>query len=154
MKGIHAIEYNRYFKQFPDRYHVPPNTWISCSLESRELLKICLDRLKGLKKLHIIDASFIWTEPHSKRIKVKLKLQKEVGTLFFYSGLLNLPFLQIMNAIIQQLLVVEYTVQYQMCEDCHRREAQDFWRSVIQIRQKAKISNSVNADCVARVYYS
>ncbi len=25
-----------------------------------------------------MDAGFIWTEPHSKRIKVKLSIQKEV----------------------------------------------------------------------------
>ena len=45
-----------------------------------------------------------------------------------------------MNAIIQQVLVVEYIVQNQMCEDCHRREAQDFWRSVVQVRQKARLA--------------
>jgi len=29
-------------------------------------------------QVHLIDASFVWTEPHSKRIKVKLVVQKEV----------------------------------------------------------------------------
>ena len=24
-----------------------------------------------------------------------------------------------------------------MCDDCHRREAKDFWRAVVQVRQKA-----------------
>jgi nonsense-mediated mRNA decay protein 3 len=51
---------------------------VSCSLESRELLAICLKRLKGLSKVHLVDAGFVWTEPHSKRIKVKLTIQKEV----------------------------------------------------------------------------
>jgi NMD protein affecting ribosome stability and mRNA decay len=40
------------------------------------------------------------------------------------------------SAILQQVFVVEYVVQHQMCEDCHRREAQDFWRALVQIRQK------------------
>lgn len=61
------------------RYLLPPNTWVSCSLESRELLRICLTRLKGLSKVHLIDAGFVWTEPHSKRIKVKLSIQKEAS---------------------------------------------------------------------------
>jgi len=29
-------------------------------------------------QVRLIDASFMWTEPHSKRIKVKLVVQKEV----------------------------------------------------------------------------
>lgn len=52
------------------RYFEPPSEWISCALESRELLTLCLNRLKGLNKVKLIDAGFIWTEPHSKRIKV------------------------------------------------------------------------------------
>lgn len=103
-----------------ERYLLPPSAWVSCSLESKELLRICLSRLKGLSKVHVIDAGFIWTEPHSKRIKVKLTIQKEV----------------LGSTILQQVFVVEYIVQHQMCEDCHRREAQDFWRAVVQVRQK------------------
>ena len=29
-------------------------------------------------KVRLVDAGFVWTEPHSKRIKVKLTIQKEV----------------------------------------------------------------------------
>ena len=29
--------------------------------------------------MHLVDAGFIWTEPHSKRVKVKLTVQKEVN---------------------------------------------------------------------------
>ena len=31
---------------------------------------------------------------------------------------------------------MEYIVHYQMCDECHRREAKDFWRAVVQVRQK------------------
>ena len=31
-----------------------------------------------IKQVKLIDASFIWTEPHSKRLKLKLTIQKEV----------------------------------------------------------------------------
>ncbi len=61
------------------RYLQPPATWITCTLESTELLSVCLKRLKGLAKVHLVDAGFIWTEPHSKRVKVKLTIQKEVN---------------------------------------------------------------------------
>ena len=60
------------------RYLQPPSAWVSCVLESRELLSLCLKKLKGLSKVHLVDAGFVWTEPHSKRIKVKLTVQKEV----------------------------------------------------------------------------
>jgi NMD protein affecting ribosome stability and mRNA decay len=62
------------------RYLQPPNTWMAAKLESRELLSIILKRLKGISKVRLIDAGFVWTEPHSMRIKVKLTIQKEVGT--------------------------------------------------------------------------
>lgn len=52
--------------------------WILCSRESRELLAICLKKINGLNKLKMIDAKFIWTEEHSRRIKVQLVVQKEI----------------------------------------------------------------------------
>lgn len=70
--------------------------------------------------MRLIDAGFIWTEPHSKRIKVKLTIQKEV-----YAG-----------AILQQIFVVEYVVSNQMCDQCHRLEANDTWKAIVQVRQK------------------
>ncbi|XP_074656149.1 60S ribosomal export protein NMD3-like [Tubulanus polymorphus] len=103
-----------------ERYHQPPAAWVPAALESRELLSICLKKLKGLSKVRLIDASFVWTEPHSKRIKVKLTIQKEVNN----------------GAILQQTFIVEYIVSNQMCDDCHRVEAKDYWKAVVQVRQK------------------
>lgn len=40
------------------------------------------------------------------------------------------------GAVLQQVFVVEFTVNNNMCDDCHRVEAKDFWRAVVQIRQK------------------
>ena len=65
-----------------ERYLSPPQNWLPAELESRELLAICLRRLKGLKEVRLIDAGFIWTEPHSKRLRVKLTVQKEVRRAF------------------------------------------------------------------------
>jgi len=33
----------------------------------------------SLQKVRLTDASFVWTEPHSKRVKVQLSVQKEVS---------------------------------------------------------------------------
>ena len=43
------------------------------------------------------------------------------------------------GAILQQTVVVEFIVNGQMCDDCRRREAKDFWRAVVQVRQKVCI---------------
>jgi nonsense-mediated mRNA decay protein 3 len=48
----------------------PP--WQSCELESPELLSLCLKNIKGLKRVKLIDAGFVYTEAHSRRLKVKL----------------------------------------------------------------------------------
>jgi nonsense-mediated mRNA decay protein 3 len=52
---------------------------VYCELESKELLSICLKRVKGLGKVKLIDAKFLFTEAHSKRLVVELTVQKEVG---------------------------------------------------------------------------
>ncbi|XP_076812287.1 60S ribosomal export protein NMD3-like [Clavelina lepadiformis] len=105
-----------------ERYLSPPATWISASLESRELLAVCLKRMKtALQRVRLVDASFIWTEPHSKRVKVKITIQKEVDG----------------GTFLEQTFIVEYVVHNHMCTDCHRVEAKDFWNSSVQVRQKA-----------------
>jgi len=110
------------FCRFCERYLQPPQQWVQAALESRELMALCLKKLKGLARVKLIDASFLWTEPHSKRLKVKLQVQAEV----------------LGGAILQQTFVVEYTVAYQMCPDCHRTEAKDHWNCLVQVRQKTK----------------
>jgi len=111
-----------HYCKFCERYLNPPQQWVSAALESRELMALCLKKLKNLSKVKLIDANFLWTEPHSKRIKVKLAIQAEV----------------LGGAILQQTFVVEYVVAYQMCSDCHRVEAKDHWNALVQIRQKTQ----------------
>ena len=49
--------------------------------------------------------------------------------------------IQVMGStILEQVFVVEYIVHHQMCDECHRREAKDFWRAVVQVRQKVQCS--------------
>lgn len=103
-----------------ERYLNPPQSWVTAQLESRELLAICLRKLRGLNKVRLIDAGFIWTEPHSKRLRVKLTVQKEVLT----------------STVLQQVFEIEYIVQYGQCPDCTRLAAKNTWRAQVQLRQK------------------
>jgi nonsense-mediated mRNA decay protein 3 len=61
-----------------ERFLSPPSAWTLARPESAELLSICLKKLKGLNKVRLTDARFIWTEPHSKRLRVAVTIQKEV----------------------------------------------------------------------------
>ncbi|CAO3591254.1 unnamed protein product [Absidia cylindrospora] len=105
-----------------ERYLQPPGMWVAAALESRELLSICLKKLKGLSKVRLLDAGFIWTEPHSRRIKVKLTIQKEVFA----------------NTVLQQIFDVEFVVAGQQCDECTRMAAQNTWKAVVQVRQKVE----------------
>lgn len=108
-----------YFCKKCERYQAM-GQWVVAELESRELMSLLLKKLKNLNRVHLIDANFIWTEPHSRRLKIKLTVQKEVMG----------------GAILQQIFIVEYIVHTSMCDQCHRREAKDFWKAVVQVRQK------------------
>ncbi len=103
-----------------ERWLNPPSQWVTAAIESRELLALCLRKLRGLNKVRIIDASFLWTEPHSKRIKVKITVQQEA-----FEG-----------TIIQQTFEVEYVVASQQCPDCAKSYTANVWRASVQVRQK------------------
>jgi nonsense-mediated mRNA decay protein 3 len=103
-----------------DRWLSPPTSWVVAQPESRELLALCLRKLRGLTKVRIIDASFIWTEPHSRRVKVKITIQQEA-----FQG-----------TIIQQTFEVEYVVANQQCVDCKKSYTHHTWRACVQVRQK------------------
>jgi nonsense-mediated mRNA decay protein 3 len=103
-----------------ERWLQPPAHWLVAAPESRELLALCLRKLRGLSKVRIIDASFLWTEPHSRRIKVKITIQQEA----------------LQGTILQQTFEVEYVVAYQQCPDCAKSYTANTWRAVVQVRQK------------------
>ena len=100
------------------RYLQPPKHWMPAELESKELLTFCIKRIKGLGKTRLVDAGFIWTEPHSKRLKVKLTVQKEVMN----------------GAILQQAFVTDFVVEYNMCLDCNRANTNaNAWKASVQV---------------------
>ncbi|KAJ5690640.1 60S ribosomal export protein NMD3 [Penicillium macrosclerotiorum] len=103
-----------------ERWLQPPNSWVVASPESKELLAICLRRLRGLNRVRIVDASFIWTEPHSRRIKVKITIQQE----------------SMQGTIIQQTFEVEYFVATQQCTDCQKSYTHNTWRAMVSVRQR------------------
>ncbi|EKX73915.1 nonsense-mediated mRNA decay protein, putative [Theileria equi strain WA] len=95
---------------------------INCELESKELLSLCLKKIKGINLLKIIDAKFNWTEPHSKKLKLQILVQKEVEN----------------NCIVEQTLFVEFTIRSTQCAACKQMYTPHTWKALVQIRQKTK----------------
>lgn len=76
--------------------------------------------MNGLKKVKLVDAAWIWTEPHSRRLKLKLTVQKEVGN----------------GAVLQQAMAVTFVVRNQQCEGCAAAFTNNTWTAVVQVRQR------------------
>ena len=104
------------------RWHKEDNKWLGCELESRELMALCLHKISGLKNVKLVDASWIWTEPHSMRIKTKLTVQKEVEK----------------GVILQQSFVVVFVVRNMQCHECQAEFTQGAWKSLVQVRQRVQ----------------
>ncbi|KDP25831.1 hypothetical protein JCGZ_22553 [Jatropha curcas] len=102
-----------------DTYLRPPSTRIKAQLESKELMAFCMSIIKT-KDVRPVSAEFIWTEPHSKRIKLRVRVQKEV----------------LSGAVLEQAYIVEFVQQESMCEACTRVQANpDQWVASVQLRQ-------------------
>ena len=102
------------------RYLRPP--WVAAELESRELLAVCLKKITGLQRVKLVDAGFIWTEPHSKRLQVKLTIQKDV----------------LSGVRLQQIFAVEFVIQNQQCEACAKSFTVHTWGAMVQVRQRVE----------------
>jgi nonsense-mediated mRNA decay protein 3 len=93
-------------------------------------MALCLVNVSGLKKkrnedgggrVRLVDAAWVWTEPHSMRLKIRLTVQREVT-----SG----------GAILQQSFVVTFVVRNQQCVECQASFRQGTWKNLVQVRQK------------------
>ena len=92
-------------------------------------MALCLANVSGLRasknsgdKIRLIDASWIWTEPHSMRLKVRLTIQREVQQ----------------GTILQQSFVVVFVVRNQQCIECQAEFRQGSWKALVQVRQRVQ----------------
>ena len=80
-----------------------------------------MKKIAGLDKCRIIEAIFIWTEPHSDRIKVAVDVEKSVLDE---------------KMLVRQKVVVEFTIKHKQCMECIREATDHSWGSLIQLRQR------------------
>lgn len=100
------------------RYQENITRWINADLESPELLQLCLKKFP--QSLKIRDAKFLWTEPHSKRLRVQVTVDRED-----FSG-----------TILRQSTIVTFIVNTVQCKTCTELAThRDHWKAIVQLRQ-------------------
>jgi len=121
---VHQCRQCRCFNTRPESDH-----YQYCEPESPQLLTICLKHIPILNKkghsnqtynkIHVMDTSWIWTEPHSMRLKLRLTVRTDVG---------EVP--------IQQRVPVVFQIKWKMCQNCDRQYTNRTWQALVQLRQK------------------
>jgi len=124
------------------RYEMSDNgkRWQLLESESPEMLSLCLKRIpalqqgskkgggeqhmmsSGISSLHLVDASWVWTEPHSRRLKVRLTVR---ATTIGGAGV-----------AVQQRCLVELVESWKQCSECNREYTNRTWQACVQLRQK------------------
>ena len=102
--------------------------WEYAEPESPQLLQICLKHIPALNNnshainqynLRVMDAIWVWTEPHSMRLKIRLTVRGEIE-----------------NTPVQQRVLIEFIIKFHQCQACNREYTNRTWHAVVQLRQK------------------
>ena len=89
-------------------------------MESAGLMSVCLKKIPGLNngKAKIIDAAWVWTEPHSKRLKISVE---------FEAGILD------DKVKLRQKTIVEFVIKNKQCLQCITEATDHSWGCMIQV---------------------
>ena len=118
IKTCIPTEFEIQFCKECQRFLRPP--YFKIERESADMMNLCLSRIKSYdKKVKIIDSNFIYTEPHSKVIKIKVTIQKEID-----------------KNLLSQNLIIEFKEKWGVCRDCQKLQTPHTWASCVQIRQR------------------
>ena len=106
-----------------ERWHIKQDQWTYYALESAGLLSAILRKIPSLNSgsMKLIDAAWVWTEPHSDRLKVSVEVEH---------GVLD------NKVLLRQKAVIEFVVKHKQCMECIREATDHSWGAMIQIRQK------------------
>lgn len=63
-----------------ERWQVGPDHWVAHELESNGLLAVLMKKIAAFSdhKLKVVEAAWVWTEHHSKRLKFVVDIEKGV----------------------------------------------------------------------------
>ncbi len=91
--------------------------------ESLELLTHLARRVRRLKELSVVDARFVWTEPHSKRIRVHVVYEHIV----------------LDRTKVQQTVELEFRIRDKLCRNCGKLSAKAGWESTVQVGRRCAV---------------
>lgn len=111
------------------RYEGNGNRFVNCGIESPELMTSCLqsipalsknhgqvsDTQSGVKSLSLVDSSWVWTEPHSKRLKIRVTVKASLS--------LN-------DVAIQQRCLLTFVEGNKQCDDCNKEFTSRTWSAI------------------------
>jgi nonsense-mediated mRNA decay protein 3 len=106
-----------------------PGNFKPIEWESPELMAMCLKHIPALTssdpKISVVDSAFVWTEPNSMRIRLRLTVRADVSSVR-----------------IQQRCLVEFIIKWRQCPDCNREFTNRQWQAIVQLRQRREESAS------------
>lgn len=95
--------------------------WLILEPESAELLALLLNRIQGIpSSCKLVEGEFIWTEPHSLRVRVRVVIEGEV----------------LSGTILRQAGVVSFVMEKQQCPNCRKSFTDKTWSCCLQLRQQ------------------
>ena len=131
------------------RFQRTEKCWEFAEHESSQLMSICLKHIPALQHhtttstssmmtssssssaigpIRLMDAQWIWTEPHCMRYKIRCTIQTEIH-----------------QVRVQQRVVVLLHCVFKMCPDCTREFNHRTWQSVVQLRQKVSAEQQLSS---------
>lgn len=107
------------------RFKDTQGKWLPCQLESRELLALCLKKIRGLKSLaRIVDCRWLFTEAHSNKLLLRITARADV-----LDG----------KAQVEQSFNVQGIIHNMQCDDCKRAFTPHAgWGARVQVRQRCE----------------
>lgn len=114
------------------KYERTPKDHVALDPESPELTALLLRKVPaltssgdraadGVSDVTLVDASWIWTEPHSMRFKLALTVTASVA-----DGLVR----------VKQRVPAEFFVGFRQCPDCAAEFRHRTWHALVQVRQR------------------
>ena len=123
LKRIPALQNN---------YHTTCSSSSSYNSSSSTSTSAISSTSTAIGPLRLMDAQWIWTEPHCMRYKIRCTIQTEIH-----------------QVRVQQRVVVLLHCEFQMCIDCTREFNHRTWQSVVQLRQKVSTEQQPSSSSFA-----
>jgi len=128
------------------RYVDAKGHWHSYEPESSYFLSYCLKKVGKLERVKLLDAKWIWTEPHSRRLKVGMTIERAVMDEKVH---------------VQTHVVANFVLSSIKCADCVKEASEHSWGACLQVRQRVghkrslfRLEEQLNKAGLANLIYS